>query len=98
MINPLEKTKLAEAEQARPKIERGQNPEVSKVDEAGLDKLAEEVNAEIEAKRTDVFASADKRIESAHASVGVSQEKAEVIYASLGFAERIKNIKDRMIA
>ncbi|MSU45523.1 MAG: hypothetical protein EXS47_02770 [Candidatus Zambryskibacteria bacterium] len=98
MINPLEKTKLAEAEQARPKTEREQNPEVSEVDEAGLDKPAEEVDAEIEAKQADVFASADKRIESAPTSVGVSPEKAKEIYESGGFAERIKSIKEKIAA
>jgi len=92
MTNPLEETKLVEKD----KPEGEQNSEVLDVDEAGLDKNAEEFGAEIEAEQAKLLVSADKRIESTPASVGISQEKAETIYESGGFAERIKNIKDRM--
>ncbi|MDB5259350.1 MAG: hypothetical protein JWO73_558 [Candidatus Taylorbacteria bacterium] len=73
-----------------------QAPEVLGIDEADLNKLAEEASAEIAAVQGDIIASADQRVETAPASVGLSQEKAAAIYSSGGFAERIEGIKAKI--
>ncbi len=96
MNDSLGKPIVEEKEQAKPKVDRDQIPVVSESREADLDKLVENVDAEIEAKYAELLASTDKRIESAPASVGVSSEKAESIYVSGGFAERVKGIKKKI--
>lgn len=96
MNNSSEKPKLEREERIKLKTDEGQAPETFEAREDDLDKIAEEVVPQVEADKTEVLASADKIIDSAPASVGLSPEKAQEIYTTGGFAKRIKDIKEKI--
>ena len=96
MIDKLEKSKTNGEEQVTLKNDKDNLPEILESGETNLDKITEELDPRIEASQARVLTYADKILESAHNSVGLSTEKAELVYKSGGFAEKINNIKERI--
>ncbi len=96
MADNLEQQRIAEARAEMAKTPERPAAATPEYDEAGLEKLTEQAGTQVETKQADVLSTADKRIEAAPASIGLDKAKAESIFTSGGFAERVKNAKDRI--
>ncbi len=99
MNNEFEKSGTpppAEKQEQAPVSEQAEaSQEISEVE---LQRNIEQATGEVDGSQNEVIASADKRIENVPASASLSQEKGAGIYEQGGFANRIKNIKEKIVA
>ncbi|MEK7125582.1 MAG: hypothetical protein AAB880_01575 [Patescibacteria group bacterium] len=99
MNNEFEKFVPSPPEEKQEQVRAPEQLEAShEISEAGLQAELEQALGKIDSSQNEVIANADKRIENVPASSGLSQEKAIGIYEQGGFANRIKNIKEKIIA
>lgn len=77
-------------------LERPGTPEKPKPTEADLENITTQAEGVVANEETRVLQTADKRLEKALASVGLEQQKAQSIFTVGGFADRIKNAKEKI--
>lgn len=99
MNNEFKKFGPPSSEQKQEQTPVREHAEVSQeISEAEFQENLERAGEEVDSSQNEIVANTDKRIENVPTSSGLSQEKAAGIYEQGGFAERVKNIKEKIIA